>query len=158
MPGCPIYFAPALPRLDAAVHRAREHERCRVHNCVLRQGAPGLTPALDTDTYDKRYSSMLILPKVAAGTAPFVFWAPVAEAIFTARARSWRSTLKTLYELRRDILILQPSASEIRNRDDSRRHGNARTKNGFHMDSWRSSAVGTMTFTCPLGRNSAPAT
>ncbi len=60
---------------------------------------------------------MLALLKVAAGAAPFASWAPVAEAIGRSKSEKLELHLKTLYELLRDVLVLQHGGGEIRNRD-----------------------------------------
>ena len=60
---------------------------------------------------------MLTLLKVAAGAAPFAAWMPVAEAIGRSKSEKLDLYLKVLYELLRDLLVLQQGGGEIRNRD-----------------------------------------
>jgi DNA polymerase-3 subunit delta' len=54
---------------------------------------------------------------VAAGAAPFSAWAPVSETIGRGKSEKLDLYLKVLYELLRDLLILNMSGGEIRNRD-----------------------------------------
>jgi len=84
---------------------------------ALAAGSPGAAVSLDIDAHDKRRAAMLALLKVAAGAAPFGTWAPVAEAIGRTKSEKLELHLKALYELLRDLLVLQQGAGEIRNLD-----------------------------------------
>jgi DNA polymerase III subunit delta' len=84
---------------------------------ALAAGSPGAAVSLDIDAHDKRRAAMLTLLKVAAGAAPFGTWAPVAEAIGRTKSEKLELHLKALYELLRDLLVLQQGGGEIRNRD-----------------------------------------
>ena len=112
----PFQFAPLGMEDMQAFARARNLDRAE-RRIALAAGSPGVAAWLDLDAYDKRRASMLTLLKVAAGAAPFAAWAPVAEAIGRGRNEKLDAYLKTLYELLRDLLILQQSGGEIRNRD-----------------------------------------
>ncbi len=96
--------------------QARGLERAE-RRIALAAGSPGVALSLDLDAHDKRRASMLALLKVAAGAAPFASWAPVAEAIGRSKSEKLELHLKTLYELLRDVLVLQHGGGEIRNRD-----------------------------------------
>ena len=50
---------------------------------------------------------MLTLLKVAAGAAPFGAWVPVSETIGRSKSEKLDLYLKVLYELLRDLLLLQ---------------------------------------------------
>jgi DNA polymerase III subunit delta' len=84
---------------------------------ALAAGSPGVAVSLDLEAYDKRRAAMLTLLKVAAGVTPFGAWVPVSEAIGRSKSEKLDLYLKVLYELLRDLLILQQSAGEIRNQD-----------------------------------------
>jgi DNA polymerase-3 subunit delta' len=112
----PFYFAPLSPDEMEQFARARELDRAE-RRIALAAGSPGMALTFDLDVYDKRRASMLTLLKVAAGAAPFGSWAPVAEAIGRSKSEKLEMHLKTLYELLRDMLILQQGTGEIRNRD-----------------------------------------
>ena len=84
---------------------------------ALAAGSPGVAVSLDLEAYDKRRAAMLTLLKVAAGVTPFGAWVPVSEAIGRSKSEKLDLYLKVLYELLRDLLILQQSGGEIRNQD-----------------------------------------
>jgi DNA polymerase-3 subunit delta' len=60
---------------------------------------------------------MLALLKVAAGVAPFGTWVPASEAIGRSKSEKLDLYLKVLYELLRDLLLLQQGGGQIRNQD-----------------------------------------
>jgi DNA polymerase-3 subunit delta' len=84
---------------------------------ALAAGSPGAAVSLDIDAHDKRRAAMLTLLKVAAGAAPFGTWAPVAEAIGRTKSEKLELHLKALYELLRDLLVLQQDGGGIHNLD-----------------------------------------
>jgi len=96
--------------------RARGLDR-QERRMTLAAGSPGAAISLDIDAHDKRRAAMLALLKVAAGAAPFGTWAPVAEAIGRTKSEKLELHLKALYELLRDLLVLQQGGGEIRNLD-----------------------------------------
>ncbi len=112
----PFQFAPLTSDEMQEFARIRALDRAE-RRIALAAGSPGVALALDLDAYDKRRASMLTLLKVAAGMAPFAAWAPVAEAIGRTKSEKLEIHLKTLYELLRDILVLQQGSGEIRNQD-----------------------------------------
>jgi DNA polymerase-3 subunit delta' len=83
---------------------------------ALAAGSPGLAMSLDLEAYDKRRAAMLVLLKVAAG-AEFGAWVPVSETIGRSKSEKLDLYLKVLYELLRDLLILNQNGAEIRNQD-----------------------------------------
>jgi DNA polymerase III subunit delta' len=112
----PFQFAPLSCEEMTQFARARDLDRAE-RRVALAAGSPGIALSLDLDAHDKRRASMLTLLKVAAGAAPFASWAPVAEAIGRGRSEKLDVYLKALYELLRDMLVLQQGGVEIRNRD-----------------------------------------
>jgi DNA polymerase-3 subunit delta' len=112
----PFQFAPLSKEEMREFVRARGLDQPE-RRMALAAGSPGLAVSLDLDAYDKRRSAMLTLLKVAAGEAPFGAWLPVSEAIGRSKSEKLDLYLKVLYELLRDLLILQQSGGEIRNQD-----------------------------------------
>jgi DNA polymerase-3 subunit delta' len=112
----PFHLAPLSAEEMKEFVRARglDHPERRI---ALAAGSPGAAVSLDIETHDKRRAAMLALLKVAAGAAPFSLWAPVAEAIGRTKSEKLEYHLKALYELLRDLLVLQQGGSEIRNLD-----------------------------------------
>jgi DNA polymerase-3 subunit delta' len=55
--------------------------------------------------------------QVAAGAAPFANWIPVSESMGRGKADKLDLYLKVLYELLRDLMLLQEGTGEIRNVD-----------------------------------------
>jgi DNA polymerase III subunit delta' len=112
----PFYFAPL------AEEEMREFVRARGLNqperrVALAAGSPGVAISLDLEVYDKRRAAMLMLLKVAAGAAPFSAWLPVSEAMGRSKSDKLDLYLKVLYELLRDVLLLQQGGGAIRNVD-----------------------------------------
>jgi DNA polymerase III subunit delta' len=112
----PFQFAPLSAEEMAHFARARDLDRTE-RRIALAAGSPGVALSLDLDAYDKRRAAMLALLKAAAGVTPFASWAPVAETMGRGRSEKLDLYLKAIYELLRDILVLQQGGSEIRNRD-----------------------------------------
>ena len=112
----PFQFAPLSAEEMTQFARARDLDRAE-RRIALAAGSPGVAVSLDLDAYDKRRAAMLTLLKVAAGAAPFASWVPVSEAIGRSRSEKLDLYLKVLYELLRDMLVLQQGGVEIRNRD-----------------------------------------
>ncbi|HEV2444877.1 MAG TPA: DNA polymerase III subunit [Candidatus Sulfopaludibacter sp.] len=112
----PFHFAPLSPDEMRRFVRARGlHQPER--RIALAAGSPGIAVSLDLDAFDKRRAAMLALLKVASGAAPFASWLPVSEAIGRGKGEKLDLYLKVLYELLRDLLVLQHGAGEIRNQD-----------------------------------------
>jgi DNA polymerase-3 subunit delta' len=112
----PFQFAPLSEEEMREFVRARGLDQAE-RRIALAAGSPGLAISMDLEAYDKRRSAMLTLLKVAAGVAPFGVWIPISEAIGRSKSEKLELYLKVLYELLRDLLILQQSGGEIRNRD-----------------------------------------
>jgi DNA polymerase-3 subunit delta' len=112
----PFQFAPLSVEEMQEFVRARGLDRLE-RRMALAAGSPGAAISLDIDAHDKRRGAMLALLKVAAGAAPFGTWAPVAEAIGRTKSEKLELHLKALYELLRDLLVLQQGGGEIRNMD-----------------------------------------
>jgi DNA polymerase-3 subunit delta' len=113
----PFQFAPLSQDEMRQFIRARalDHPERRL---ALAAGSPGLAISLDLETYDRRRAAMLLLLKVAAGTAPFGDWIPVSEALGRSKSDKLDFYLKVLYELLRDLMLLhEGAAGEIRNLD-----------------------------------------
>src|SRR5271157_3706492 len=112
----PFHFTP-LGREEMrefVLARALDRPDLRI---ALAAGSPGLAVSIDLDAYFKRRAAMLALLQVAAGLAPFATWVPLSEAIARSRSEKLDLYLKVLYELLRDLLLLQQGAAEIRNQD-----------------------------------------
>jgi len=112
----PFQLAPLSAGEMQEFVRARGLDRPE-RRIALAAGSPGAAISLDIDAHDKRRAAMLALLKVAAGAAPFGTWAPVAEVIGRTKSEKLELHLKALYELLRDLLVLQQGAGEIRNID-----------------------------------------
>jgi DNA polymerase III subunit delta' len=112
----PFQFAPLSKEEMREFVRARGLD-APDRRIALAAGSPGVAVSLDLEAYDKRRAAMLTLLKVAAGVTPFGAWVPVSEAIGRSKSEKLDLYLKVLYELLRDLLILQQSAGEIRNQD-----------------------------------------
>jgi DNA polymerase-3 subunit delta' len=112
----PFYFAPLGREEMREFVRARGLDQPE-RRVALAAGSPGIALSLDLEMYDKRRTAMLALLKVAAGAAPFASWMPISEAIGRSKSEKLELYLKVLYELLRDLLILQQGAGEIRNQD-----------------------------------------
>jgi DNA polymerase-3 subunit delta' len=84
---------------------------------ALAAGSPGVAVSLDLEVYDKRRSAMVTLLKVAAGLAPFSAWAPVSEALGRSKSEKLDLSLKVLYNLLRDVMLLREGSGSIRNQD-----------------------------------------
>lgn len=112
----PFQFAPLSKEEMRKFVRARDldHPERRV---ALAAGSPGMAVSLDLEAYDKRRHAMLTLLKVAAGVTPFGAWVPLSETIGRSKNEKLDFYLKVLYELLRDLLILQQGGTEIRNED-----------------------------------------
>ncbi len=112
----PFHFAPLAPaEMQQFVHaRGLDHAERRI---ALAAGSPGLAVSLDLEAHDRRRAVMLALLKVASGLAPFASWVPVSETIGRSKSEKLDFYLRVLYELLRDLLLLQQGGGEIRNRD-----------------------------------------
>lgn len=112
----PFQFAPLGEEEMSGFVRAKglDHPERRI---ALAAGRPGIAVSLDLEVYDKRRAAMLVLLKVAAGKAPFANWIPVGEALARSKSEKLDFYLQVLYELLRDVLVVQQGAGGIRNRD-----------------------------------------
>ncbi|MBZ5592484.1 MAG: AAA family ATPase [Acidobacteriia bacterium] len=112
----PFWLAPlSNEEMNAfAATRALEHS---AHRVALAAGSPGVAISLDLDVYDRRRAAMLTLLKVAGGAAPFGTWIPYSETIGRSKSEKLELYLKVLYDLLRDLMMLQQGASMIRNED-----------------------------------------
>ena len=112
----PFHFTPLGREEMQAFAQARELDDAE-RRVTLAAGSPGLAVSLDLEVYDKRRAAMLALVKAASGVTPFSAWIPVSEAMGRGRSDKLDSYLKVLYDLLRDLLLLQQGADEIRNQD-----------------------------------------
>ena len=112
----PFSFAPLAREEMQAFVRARGLDQPE-RRLMLAAGSPGLAVSLDLEAYDKRRAAMLALLKTASGVAPFSAWLPVSEALGRSKSEKLELYLKVLYELLRDLLILNQGGAEIRNQD-----------------------------------------
>ena len=84
---------------------------------ALSSGSPGVAASLDIDLYQKRRASMIALLKTGAGVSSYGAWLPVSEALGRSRSEKLELYLKLLYELLRDLTVLEEGGSAIRNAD-----------------------------------------
>jgi DNA polymerase-3 subunit delta' len=112
----PFQFAPLSVEEMRAFVKARDLDQPD-RRIALAAGSPGIAISLDLEVYDKRRAAMLVLLKVAAGVVPFANWVPISETIARSKSEKLDLYLKVLYELLRDLLILQNGAGDIRNQD-----------------------------------------
>lgn len=112
----PFHFTPLAPEemRNFAISRGLQHAERRI---ALAAGSPGVAASIDLEAYDRRRAAMLVLLKVAAGTAPFAAWIPVSEGLGRGKSDKLELYLKVLYDLLRDLLLLAQGVPEIRNRD-----------------------------------------
>jgi DNA polymerase-3 subunit delta' len=112
----PFQFAPLSPaEMQRFVSTRRlDHPERRI---ALAGGSPGAAVTLDLEAYDKRRAAMLVLLKVAAGAAPFSAWLPVSETIGRSKNEKLDFYLKVLYDLLRDLLLIEEGTGAIRNAD-----------------------------------------
>jgi DNA polymerase-3 subunit delta' len=112
----PFQFAPLSPAemLDFVSARGLDQPERRT---ALAAGSPGTAVSLDLEVYDKRRAAMLLLLKVAGGVTPFGSWIPVGEAIARSKSEKLDFYMQVLYELLRDVLVLQQGTGDIRNTD-----------------------------------------
>jgi DNA polymerase-3 subunit delta' len=112
----PFQFAPLAAEEMQEFVKARGLDRA-ARRIALAAGSPGVAMSIDIDVYDKRRAAMLTLLKVAAGAAPFGAWVPVSESIGRSKSEKLELYLKVLYELLRDLLLIENGGAEIRNFD-----------------------------------------
>jgi DNA polymerase III subunit delta' len=112
----PAYFAPLGAEEMREFVRARGLDQPE-RRVALAAGSPGIAISLDIEVYDKRRAAMLTLVKVAAGLAPFSAWVPVSETMGRSKSEKLELYMRVLYELLRDILLLQQGGVDIRNVD-----------------------------------------
>src|SRR5215813_7799463 len=112
----PFHFAPLSSEEIGEFVRARGLDQPQ-RRIALAAGSPGVAISLDLEVYDRRRGAMLVLLKVAAGLQPFAAWVPVGEALGRSRSEKLDFYLKVLYELLRDVLVLQTGGGAIRNED-----------------------------------------
>lgn len=126
----PFYFSPlsAAEMHDFAKARDLDEPERRI---ALASGSPGLALSLDLDAYDRRRAAMLVLLQAAAGIAPFSTWLPISESIGRSKSEKLDLYLKVLYDLLRDLLILQEKSGDIRNQDIRRDLEVLAAKTGF---------------------------
>jgi DNA polymerase-3 subunit delta' len=112
----PIYFTPLADDEMHAFVEARKLDNPE-RRIALSAGSPGVAMSLDLEQYDRRRSAMFALLRVGAGAAPFSDWMKYSEALTRGRSEKLEHYLKVLYALLRDLLVIQQSGGEIRNRD-----------------------------------------
>jgi DNA polymerase-3 subunit delta' len=112
----PFWFASLSNEEMNAFATARALDNA-ARRMALAAGSPGVAVSLDLDVYDRRRAAMVALLEVAAGAAPFGTWIPYSETLGRSKSEKLELYLKVLYDLLRDLLMLQQSASLIRNED-----------------------------------------
>jgi len=112
----PFWFASLSNQEMSAFAAARALDDA-ARRMALASGSPGVAVSLDLDVYDRRRAAMMALLEVAAGAAPFGTWIPYSETLGRSKSEKLELYLKVLYDLLRDLLMLQQGASIIRNED-----------------------------------------
>ena len=112
----PFQFAPLSPEEMRSFTRTRTLDQPE-RRIQLAGGSPGLAASIDLESYDRRRAAMLVLLKAAAGAAPFATWVPVGEAIGRTKSEKLELYLKVLYDLLRDLLVLNQGSGDVRNQD-----------------------------------------
>jgi len=127
----PFWLAPLSndEMTQFAAARALDHEARRI---ALAAGSPGVAVSLDLEVYDRRRAAMLVLLEVAAGASPFGAWIPYSETIARSKNEKLELYLKVLYDLLRDLLILQQGAGAVRNEDVRQELDTLARKLSFH--------------------------
>jgi DNA polymerase-3 subunit delta' len=112
----PFWFAPLSDEemKEFVIVRGLDDADRRVRQAA---GSPGIAISLDLEAYDKRRAAMLTLLEVAAGIAPFGAWIPFSETIARSKSEKLELYLRVLYDLLRDLLILNHGKGAIRNED-----------------------------------------
>jgi len=112
----PFQFAPLSPDEMRTFTRTRTLEQPD-RRIQLAGGSPGVAASIDLESYDRRRAAMLVLLKAASGAAPFATWVPIGEAIGRSKSEKLELYLKVLYDLLRDILVLNQGSGDVRNQD-----------------------------------------
>jgi DNA polymerase-3 subunit delta' len=94
--------------------RGLDHPERRI---ALADGRPGVAVSLDLAEYDRRREAMLGLLEAAAGQSGFARWLEQSEAALGARGDRFEPSVKVLYGLLEDLLILKSGGSRLRNFD-----------------------------------------
>jgi DNA polymerase-3 subunit delta' len=127
----PFWLAPLSndEMTQFAAARALDHEARRI---ALAAGSPGVAVSLDLEVHDRRRAAMLVLLEVAAGASPFGAWIPYSETIARSKNEKLELYLKVLYDLLRDLLILQQGAGAVRSEDVRQELDTLARKLSFH--------------------------
>jgi DNA polymerase III subunit delta' len=112
----PFHFAPLAEDDLRAFVAARGLDQAE-RRISLAAGSPGVAASIDLAVYDKRRSAMLTLLRVACGQQPFTAWVPVGETLGRSKNEKLEYYLAVLYQLLRDLLVLQQGGGGIRNSD-----------------------------------------
>jgi DNA polymerase-3 subunit delta' len=94
--------------------RGLDHPARRI---ALADGKPGVAVSLDLADYDRRREAMLALLEAAAGQSGFAAWLERSEAAPGVRGDRFELSVKVLYGLLEDLLILKAGGSRLRNFD-----------------------------------------
>ncbi|MCL6506260.1 MAG: DNA polymerase III subunit delta' [Bryobacteraceae bacterium] len=94
--------------------RGLDHPERRI---ALADGRPGVAVSLDLAEYDRRREAMLGLLEAAAGQSGFARWLEQSEAALGARGDRFEPSVKVLYGLLEDLLIVKSGGSRLRNFD-----------------------------------------
>lgn len=84
---------------------------------ALAGGCPGLAVTLDLEAYEKRRGVMLAMLDAAASSASFADWVRKSESFLASKSEKLELSLRPLYALLEDLLILQHGGTNILNRD-----------------------------------------
>lgn len=91
------------------------------HRIALAGGAPGVAATLDLPAYERRRVVMLALLEASAGSASFSSWVAASEGFLQSKAEKLDLSLKLLYSLLEDVLVLVEGGTRIHNSDQAER-------------------------------------
>jgi DNA polymerase-3 subunit delta' len=111
-----LHLGPLSEEEMAEFVRARglDHPERRI---ALADGRPGVAVSLDLAEYDRRREAMLGLLEAAAGQSGFAQWLEHSEAALGARGDKFDASLRVLYGLLEDLLVVKTGVGRIRNFD-----------------------------------------
>ncbi len=111
-----LNFSPLTNDDMEAFARTRQLDNAE-RRIALSAGSPGVAASLDIELFQKRRASMLALLKTGAGAATYGSWLPISETLSRSKSEKLEWYLKLLYELLRDVMVLQEGGTAIRNFD-----------------------------------------
>ncbi|MCC7154310.1 MAG: DNA polymerase III subunit delta' [Bryobacterales bacterium] len=84
---------------------------------ALAGGSPGLAASLDFAAYEKRRAVLIAMLEASAGEGNFATWVTQSESFVQSKPEKLDRSIKLLYSLLEDLLVLSSGGSNLRNRD-----------------------------------------